>query len=70
MKVEYNNLYTHFVFTTLNRMPVILEQHRQRIEKLLRGLLTTIIVNYMLFTLIRNTCTCLYQRRQVWMKKA
>ena len=33
MKVEYNNLYTHFVFTTLNRMPVILEQHRQRIEK-------------------------------------
>ena len=30
MKVEYNNLYTHFVFTTQNRMPVILEQYKQR----------------------------------------
>jgi len=38
MKVEYNNLYTHFVFTTLNRMPVILEQHRQRIEKYITGI--------------------------------
>ena len=33
MKVEYNNLYTHFVFTTLNRMPIILEKNRERIEK-------------------------------------
>jgi len=23
--VEYNNLYTHFIFTTLNRMPIILK---------------------------------------------
>jgi len=38
MKVEYNNLYTHFVFTTLNRMPVILEQHRQKIEKYITGI--------------------------------
>ena len=38
MKVEYNNLYTHFVFTTLNRMPIILEQHRQRIEKYITGI--------------------------------
>jgi hypothetical protein len=28
MKVEYNNLYTHFVFTTLNRVPIILEQNQ------------------------------------------
>ena len=33
MKIEYNNLYIHFVFTTLNRMPIILEKNRQRIEK-------------------------------------
>ena len=33
MKVEYNNLYTHFIFTTLHRLPLILEDNRQRIEK-------------------------------------
>ncbi|GHS94524.1 hypothetical protein FACS1894207_2890 [Bacteroidia bacterium] len=38
MKVEYNNLYTHFVFTTLNRMPIILEKFRDRIEKYITGI--------------------------------
>ncbi|MDR0824815.1 MAG: transposase [Prevotella sp.] len=38
MKVEYNNLYTHFVITTLNRMPLILEKHRDRIEKYITGI--------------------------------
>ena len=38
MKVEYNNLYTHFVFTTFNRMPLILEQNRNRIEKYITGI--------------------------------
>jgi len=38
MKIEYNNLYTHFVFTTLNRLPLILEQHRIRIEKYITGI--------------------------------
>ena len=38
MKVEYNNLYTHFVFTTLNRIPMILEKNRQRIEKYITGI--------------------------------
>jgi REP element-mobilizing transposase RayT len=33
MKVEYNNLYTHFVFTTLNRTPLILDKFRERIEE-------------------------------------
>ena len=33
MKIEYNNLYTHFVFTTLHRIPLISEKHRERIEK-------------------------------------
>jgi REP element-mobilizing transposase RayT len=38
MKVEYNNLYTHFVFTTQNRMSLILEKHRARIEKYITGI--------------------------------
>jgi hypothetical protein len=37
MKIGYNNLYTHFVFTTLDRMPVILETFRERIEKYITG---------------------------------
>jgi putative transposase len=38
MKIEYNNLYTHFIFTTLYRLPVISEKHRQRIEKYITGI--------------------------------
>ncbi|MDD4971433.1 MAG: transposase [Paludibacter sp.] len=38
MKIEYKNLYTHFVFTTLHRLPVISEEHRQRIEKYMTGI--------------------------------
>ncbi len=38
MKVEYNNLYTHFVFTTLHRLPLIAAQHRERIEKYMTGI--------------------------------
>ena len=38
MKIEYNNLYTHFVFTTLNRVPLILENFRDRIEKYITGI--------------------------------
>lgn len=38
MKIEYNNLYTHFVFTVLHRLPLILEANRQRIEKYITGI--------------------------------
>ncbi len=38
MKIEYNNLYTHFIFSTLHRMPVIEEKHRERIEKYITGI--------------------------------
>jgi REP element-mobilizing transposase RayT len=38
MKIEYNNLYTHFVFTTLNRHPCISEDVRKRIEKYMTGI--------------------------------
>ena len=38
MKIEYNNLYTHFIFTTLHRLPVISEKHRERFEKYITGI--------------------------------
>lgn len=38
MKIEYNNLYTHFVFTVLHRQPLIPEQNRIRIEKYITGI--------------------------------
>ncbi|OGU15342.1 MAG: hypothetical protein A2475_16365 [Ignavibacteria bacterium RIFOXYC2_FULL_35_21] len=38
MKIEYKNLYTHFIFITLNRFPVIPEKNRERIEKYITGI--------------------------------
>ncbi|MCY1719626.1 transposase [Prolixibacteraceae bacterium Z1-6] len=38
MKIEYNNLYTHFVFTTYNRLSLIPEKNRERIEKYITGI--------------------------------
>src|SRR6516164_7066322 len=39
MKIEYHNLYTHFIFTTLHRLPLIAEKHRERIEKYITGII-------------------------------
>ena len=38
MKIEYNNLYTHFIFTTFHRQAVIPEKNRVRIEKYITGI--------------------------------
>ena len=38
MIIEYNYLYTHFVFTTYLRQPYIIEKHRERIEKYITGI--------------------------------
>ena len=38
MKIEYNNLYTHFIFITKSRIPLISEIHRERIEKYITGI--------------------------------
>jgi putative transposase len=38
MKVEYNNLFTHFIFITINRLPIIEEINRVRIEKYMTGI--------------------------------
>ncbi len=38
MKIEYNNLYTHFVVTTFQRLAVIREENQERIEKYITGI--------------------------------
>ena len=38
MRIEYRNLYTHFIFTTLHRLLMIQEKYRERIEKYITGI--------------------------------
>jgi len=38
MKIEFNNLYTHFILITQNRLPLIQEVNRPRIEKYITGI--------------------------------
>ena len=38
MKIEYKNLYIHFVLTTFHRQPTIPEKNRIRIEKYITGI--------------------------------
>jgi len=42
MHVQYYNLYTHFILTTLNRLPLINETHRNRIEKYITGIVNNL----------------------------
>jgi len=39
MKIEYHNLYTHFILITHNRNPSISSQNRERIEKYITGVI-------------------------------
>jgi REP element-mobilizing transposase RayT len=39
MKIEYYNLYTHFILITQNRIPLIPEKNRERIEKYITGVI-------------------------------
>ena len=38
MKIEYHNLYTHFILITQDRTPSIHEKNRERIEKYITGI--------------------------------
>lgn len=38
MKIKFNNLYTHFIFTALNRQSLIHQINRTRIEKYITGI--------------------------------
>ena len=39
MKIEYNNLYAHFIFITKDRYSTITEKNRNRIEKYMTGII-------------------------------
>lgn len=39
MKIEYKNLYTHFIFSTYGRQKLIPENNRDRIEKYITGII-------------------------------
>ena len=39
MKIEYHNLYTHFILITKDRTPSIPQNNRERIEKYLTGII-------------------------------
>ncbi len=39
MKIEYHNLYTHFILITQNRIPLIPQKNRDRIEKYITGII-------------------------------
>jgi putative transposase len=53
MKVEFNNLYTHFVFITLKREPLIIQEHRERIEKYITGIVNN--SNCQLYAIYANS---------------
>jgi REP element-mobilizing transposase RayT len=38
MKIEYNNLYTHFIFTTHHKLPFITEENKERVENYISGI--------------------------------
>ena len=38
MKIDFHNLYTHFIFITADRIPLIREEHKDRIEKYITGI--------------------------------
>ena len=52
MKIEYHNLYTHFIFTTLHRQLLIQEIDRPRIEKYITGIVNN--NNSKLFSIYAN----------------
>lgn len=42
MKIEYYNLYTHFILITQNRTPLITSNYRERLEKYITGIVNNI----------------------------
>ncbi|MFW5663663.1 MAG: transposase [bacterium] len=53
MKIEFNNLYTHFIFSILHRRPLISEIHRIRIEKFTTGVIKNL--NSKLYAIYANS---------------
>ena len=40
MKIEYNNLYIHYILITKDRYPLIKNEHRPRIERYISGIIS------------------------------
>jgi putative transposase len=38
MKIEFDNIYTHFILNTYNKLPLIKEMNRERVEKYITGI--------------------------------
>jgi len=51
MKIEYHNLYTHFILITQNRIPFIPKKNRDRIEKYISGVINN---NSRLYSIYAN----------------
>jgi len=69
MKIEYNNLYTHFILTTLHRLPIIPEKHRERIEKYITGIVNNNDSRLYAYTLIQSMFIFFYPVLQNYQKK-
>lgn len=52
MKIEYHNLYIHYILITKNRFPFIIEKSRVRIEKYITGI--TANTNSKLYAIYAN----------------
>ena len=57
MKIEFNNLYTHFVFITHLRQPVIPEKNRIEIEKYITGIVKNNLIKTLCHLCQPRTCT-------------
>ena len=68
MKIEYNNLYTHFMLITANRYPIIPEVNRERIEKYMTGIVNNNNSNHkkITFTEEYNEFVKHYQKTLKW----
>ena len=40
MKIDYNNLYIHYILITKDRLPLITNNHRSRIERYISGIIS------------------------------
>ena len=66
MKIEYHNLYTHFILITKNRTPSILQNNRERIEKYITGIINN--NNSKLYSIYANPeHTCLPAGRYIFL---
>jgi putative transposase len=69
MKIEYHNLYTHFILITQNRIPFIPEKNRDRIEKYISALLITTTQGCIVSTQILSIPTFLFPGLQDYLEE-